>query len=604
MKNDESIQAVFFNIVSNSIIKDNWRDEIFQNLLSALFDYLNVDHSAFYVFYERTASLILVTEIGDTNKVQLNKQSIGLSEVSITDILIKSEERNVEDLLQFRLSEDEILYLYVASKSAINSEMKSLLDENLEKVISILTVMNVNQNQSRNNKFLLDLSTKLIKSNDKDIILEEVANALKNRYGQYEYSLHLTQEHETNLDLPIKIMQYTDENIDEVRTKVFMTGELEIESRINEQLKYIYAPLIGEQSVYGVLELIIPIDKYFSKYELDFITEFAILAGKALEKTILYEDSLIQVTNLTLLNEIIHELNASSELTEITSHISSKIRSLTDASEVGFIYYDEESNKVANVLAGSTFLFMEDDGKELIQYLKEKVDVNLEPIFSGSFDKDGLDYHSIMVIPMLYSGLSMGFAVILHEERYHFTFDAFKLIQSLMQHSSVVISNTMLKERLQTTVITDFLTQLYSRRYLEEKVEEHMSEGKSGSLLILDIDDFKKVNDKYGHHVGDKVLKQVAQVMETSVGDHGIPTRWGGEELAVYFPDLNLDDAFDKAEDIRIAISENTNPRITVSCGISYWYSGDDTTYETLFLKADEALYRAKADNKNCVVTS
>lgn len=598
----KALQEIYFNLISATVSKDNWRETLFPKLISELYSFLNAEYIAAYLYYQRTASYQLVNEVGNLKTIQFYKDLIGFEGVSVEDFYEKRDHSKSDKLLKIHITEDEKLFLVIVTEASLNEKVIEIITENLNKAISILAVMLNNQNQSHNNKFLLDLSTKLLKSNDKDVILEEIVAALKMRYGQYEFYLHLTQEHKTELDLPLQIMQYTDENINEVITRVFMTGELEMESRIEEKSKYIFAPLIGEQSVYGVLELITPIDKYIGDQEVGFISDFAELAGKALEKTILYEDSLLQITNLTLLNEIIHELNTTSELSKITTHISKKISTITNASQVGFIYYDEESKEDFRVLTGSTALFEGEAGRKLVQTIKDGIDQNHEPIFSGSYAKEGLDYHSIMVIPMLYSGLSMGFAVILHEEKYHFTFEAFKLIQSLIQHTSVVVSNTMLKERLQTTVITDYLTQLYSRRYLEDAVNAHMYEGQSGCLVIIDIDDFKLINDKYGHHVGDKVLKQVAQIMEDIVGDRGISARWGGEELAIYFPEMQLEDAFAHAEILRIAISEETNPAITISCGISAWGTGDNTTHESLFLKADGALYRAKSRAKNCVV--
>lgn len=598
----KALQEIYFNLISATVSKDNWRETLFPKLISELYSFLNAEYIAAYLYYQRTASYQLVNEVGNLKTIQFYKDLIGFEGVSVEDFYEKRDHSKSDKLLKIHITEDEKLFLVIVTEASLNEKVIEIITENLNKAISILAVMLNNQNQSHNNKFLLDLSTKLLKSNDKDVILEEIIAALKMRYGQYEFYLHLTQEHKTELDLPLQIMQYTDENINEVITRVFMTGELEMESRIEEKSKYIFAPLIGEQSVYGVLELITPIDKYIGDQEVGFISDFAELAGKALEKTILYEDSLLQITNLTLLNEIIHELNTTSELSKITTHISKKISTITNASQVGFIYYDEESKEDFRVLTGSTALFEGEAGRKLVQTIKDGIDQNHEPIFSGSYAKEGLDYHSIMVIPMLYSGLSMGFAVILHEEKYHFTFEAFKLIQSLIQHTSVVVSNTMLKERLQTTVITDYLTQLYSRRYLEDAVNAHMYEGQSGCLVIIDIDDFKLINDKYGHHVGDKVLKQVAQIMEDIVGDRGISARWGGEELAIYFPEMQLEDAFAHAEILRIAISEETNPAITISCGISAWGTGDNTTHESLFLKADGALYRAKSRAKNCVV--
>lgn len=170
-----------------------------------------------------------------------------------------------------------------------------------------------------------------------------------------------------------------------------------------------------------------------------------------------------------------------------------------------------------------------------------------------------------------------------------------------MHHSALVISNTLLRERLQETVITDFLTGLYTRRYLEETIDEHQENGSKAVLLLFDIDDFKLVNDTYGHHVGDNVLKQVARVMKEVIGNKGVITRWGGEELAVYLPETSPDEGMEIANNIRKRIPEGTDPSITVSCGLSHWEKEAEDTPKKMFLRADQALYSAKSAGKDQV---
>ncbi|MBN6206884.1 diguanylate cyclase [Ralstonia pickettii] len=490
---------------------------------------------------------------------------------------------------------------YNTLTQTVNTQLKA----ELERFLSIIHTMHINRMQNQNKTFLLEVSTKLLKSHDKKIILEEIIASLTKRYPNYTYCLNLTQEYDTAQHLPIKIMEYNkNESLDQTSIQVFMNAELQIERLTNEGKKAVYAPLIGEQSVYGVLEIKTPIDCYFSTQELDFIGEFAVLAGKALEKSILYEDSLMQVNNLTLLNDIIHELNSSAELSEITKLIKDKIYSLTAASQIGFIYFNEEEKHGFNVLSGSSDFFRENPGYKLIEKINIKLNKNPEPIFSGDDSEiTGYGFHSVMAIPMIYSGLRMGFVVVLHENKYQFTFERFKLIESLIHHSSLAISNTILKEKLQETVITDFLTRLHSRRYLEESISQHIANGNTGVLLLFDIDNFKQVNDQYGHHVGDVVLKQVAHIIDIEVGNAGIAARWGGEELAVYLPEVTLVEGSSIANKIRTTVAAVTEPAVTVSCGLSSWENGSHDTEETLFLRADEALYKAKSSGKNCVLS-
>jgi len=135
-------------------------------------------------------------------------------------------------------------------------------------------------------------------------------------------------------------------------------------------------------------------------------------------------------------------------------------------------------------------------------------------------------------------------------------------------------------------------------------VDRDMRTGEKGALVLFDIDDFKKVNDKYGHHVGDDVIIQVARVMTSQLRPEEIPARWGGEELAVYLPQTSMEDALVVAKDIRDHVAKKTNPRVTLSSGISVWNRGVQDTVRDLFIRADKALYKAKNSGKNRVIVS
>ena len=102
--------------------------------------------------------------------------------------------------------------------------------------------------------------------------------------------------------------------------------------------------------------------------------------------------------------------------------------------------------------------------------------------------------------------------------------------------------------------------------------------------------------------MGDVVLKQVAAIMEDKIGNKGIVSRWGGEEIAIYLPEMDCEQGKQYANDIRKLIREGTEPAITVSCGISNWERTEQYNQKSLFIRADEALYRAKSKGKNCVI--
>ncbi|HEY8267959.1 MAG TPA: PleD family two-component system response regulator [Xanthobacteraceae bacterium] len=173
-----------------------------------------------------------------------------------------------------------------------------------------------------------------------------------------------------------------------------------------------------------------------------------------------------------------------------------------------------------------------------------------------------------------------------------------------------------LRDNLQESMelaVTDPLTGLFNRRYMERHlgtlVEKSAGRGKSLSVLILDIDYFKSVNDRFGHDAGDDVLREFADRMRTCVRGIDLACRHGGEEFVVVMPDTDLSVATMVAERIRRKIAGDPFPvqrgtrsiEVTISIGIAA--RTDPKEDATAFLKrADEALYRAKRDGRNRVV--
>lgn len=196
-----------------------------------------------------------------------------------------------------------------------------------------------------------------------------------------------------------------------------------------------------------------------------------------------------------------------------------------------------------------------------------------------------------------------GFIVTAHPSAYHFTFDKFKFIQSFIQHASLAFKNSVLKEQLRIMATTDYLTKLYTRNYLDKMIGKSMEKDTFGTFVLFDVDDFKKINDTFGHYIGDKVLIQVAKIIKREMKKNVIAARWGGEEFALYFPNLSMSDTIKWVDNIRRAVQAETNPNVSLSCGVSEWSSDFDTdSIEKLFIRADEALYEAKSTGKNRII--
>lgn len=178
----------------------------------------------------------------------------------------------------------------------------------------------------------------------------------------------------------------------------------------------------------------------------------------------------------------------------------------------------------------------------------------------------------------------------------------------VLQRTEALAAATRQLEELATR---DTLTGLYNRRRLEEKLADCMQSGKrvgrGFSVLVLDADHFRRVNDSYGHSAGDAVLRQLARMLIEHTRTTDFVARYGGEEFVVLLPETPYqDEALTVAEKVRTAVEQATFPlvgRLTVSIGISLW-SPKDFTSSDVFKRADEALYLAKSCGRNQVVVS
>ncbi len=159
----------------------------------------------------------------------------------------------------------------------------------------------------------------------------------------------------------------------------------------------------------------------------------------------------------------------------------------------------------------------------------------------------------------------------------------------------------------------DGLTGLYLRRYFYQRLNEEFLKSvrynTEVSLIMIDLDFFKKVNDTYGHLAGDFVLKKIAEIILKIVANKGLSCRWGGEEFLILLPYTDKINATKIAEELRVTVEnfdfiyEMTNIKLTISCGISS-YPEDSREYNELIDLADKRLYKAKQSGRNKVVNS
>ncbi|HHL39918.1 MAG TPA: diguanylate cyclase [Deltaproteobacteria bacterium] len=236
----------------------------------------------------------------------------------------------------------------------------------------------------------------------------------------------------------------------------------------------------------------------------------------------------------------------------------------------------------------------------------------------------GCEAMSALVVPIIIGDEVLGTLFLKTNKRCHgFSDKEIQFCEIVANNSYHAIKNARLfervfeeKEHLRLLAITDQLTTLYNHTFFYKRLDEEFDRaeryGTSFSLIMTDIDDFKQINDKYGHRTGDLVLKRIAMLLKDNIRKTDIIARYGGEEFAVILPHTDLQGAMDEAERLRAVVDESSRAgllpnhieeHVTISLGIGSYPTegvvmdnGDD-----LVNMADKALYEAKRSGKNCV---
>ncbi|MFS0780543.1 diguanylate cyclase domain-containing protein [Bacillus sp. 1P06AnD] len=574
-------------------------------------NWLGVNAVEYYSYYELHGQLIPMFSSrsmeGWTKKTIIcgsrEQQLLGGSDCFVCDGWEGLE--GVSYALPLRLDERVIgmfaIYDLPSSRMPLEKELAQAVSAECAGFIQMVDKISKVAIQEERYKQLFRVTEKFHSSMNINDVLGEIIATLREVYPDFTYYLLLSHDNHHNEDLPIKDLEYNSENI--AAMQAYVNGTVQFEDSEKHRKSILYAPLKGKQGVYGVLQVLSLERVMFLKGDIEFITLLANTAGGAIENAQLYQQSKRLIADLQLINETSHRLNSNLRLTEIMNYMREQISKSFNAEEIGFVLYVDEDE--CQVIPGSTDFFMKEVSDKYVKYIKEKIEFEKESLFLGDMrlqDGNPSEYRSIMAVPMVQSESVKGFAVVMHHENYHFTFEMFKLFQSLIHHSTLAFTNSILREELERMVVVDHVTQLYSRNYLDDRVSESMAKDAEGVFVIMDIDSFKTINDTYGHQIGDEILIQVSNIIMNSIRSTDIGARWGGEELVVYLPGVNLETGAKITERIRQRVERETTPSVTISCGVSHWHSGCEDQVHSLFKRADTALYVAKETGKNRVL--
>ena len=222
---------------------------------------------------------------------------------------------------------------------------------------------------------------------------------------------------------------------------------------------------------------------------------------------------------------------------------------------------------------------------------------------------EDLDIHSIIGVPIFIREKYTGYIIVEHILYDFFNFDHIKFISSIANQIGVALENNLLYNQLKESSSRDPLIGIYNRRHFFNVVEEKIKKNPSVkfAVVMMDLDNFKKINDMYGHQFGDEALIETSRIISENIGENDIVARYGGEEIVIYIEDaICKEEVVKKVETIRAKLSDNTvhsggyHKNVTASFGISY-YPYDSAKLQEVLSIADVMMYNAKKGGKNRV---
>ena len=330
--------------------------------------------------------------------------------------------------------------------------------------------------------------------------------------------------------------------------------------------------------------------------------------------------------NLSILYNISQAVNFIDDLKRLISVILDKAIETVNAEKGSLMLYDAQDNtlQVKVVYGLKDKKHEEDINNGLVECSKMKPDSGIagkvftekksiitnlggqDPRFSQLATDNNVS--SLICVPLIAKGECIGIINITNKKNGKlFNKKDLEFVEALANQAAIAVDNAQLYE----LATKDGLTKLYIHRHfyylLEAEIKRVQRYNHVLSLIMMDIDNFKQVNDTYGHLVGDMVLKEIASTIQKTIRHVDVPARYGGEEFTIILPETPAVNALTIAERLRYRISqievkvdENTVVRPTVSIGISEFPNASEDIKE-LIDWADKALYVSKEAGKNCV---
>jgi diguanylate cyclase (GGDEF)-like protein len=372
-------------------------------------------------------------------------------------------------------------------------------------------------------------------------------------------------------------------------------------------------PLMVRDEVLGVLDMQSETLDYFDHETIDLLTLFATQASIALENARLYTREQRRAQQLEAINAIARQTTALVDLDHLLDKICVEVLERFPVDQVTILLLEKEHLHVRANLGKLTPVVAL--GERIPNTgLASRAINSLQTILENratrveGFIPVAREGKSEMCVPLVFFGEKLGVLILTSGQEDAFDPNDIQPLESVADICAAAIANARHFEQTEALAYLDGLTGIHNRRYFEKRIAEELERSQryqaSFAVVMLDIDHFKRLNDEFGHLLGDEVLRQVSNIFAQQLRKGDLLCRYGGEEFALLLPNTSGGNALEVAEKLRRTTEAWHFPgvprAVTVSAGIAD-YPEFGTTRDELVSSADAALYHAKQLGRNRV---
>jgi diguanylate cyclase (GGDEF)-like protein len=373
-------------------------------------------------------------------------------------------------------------------------------------------------------------------------------------------------------------------------------------------------PLLVREEVVGVLDCQSENLDHFDHETIDLLLLFSTQASMALQNARLYSLERRRALQLEAINAIAQQTTAVLDLKELLSKVCILVQKAFNVSHVSVLLKDED-DMVVRAHHGNLTPCLPEGGRVLaVEGFWGKTLASATTLIENDvFNSPGsigfyLETASRMCIPLVSFGQTLGLLVLDSSETGAFNIQDKQPLESVADICATAIQNAHYVERMKQLAYLDGLTGIFNRRFFELRMAEELERarrfGAGMAVIMVDIDHFKRLNDEFGHLIGDEVLRQVSSIFHQQLRKIDVVCRYGGEEFAILLSQTNPVHALTVAEKLRAMVEERQFPGVprpvTISAGAAS-YPDNGSTRDELVKAADAGLYAAKQAGRNRV---